>query len=89
MVQHQRKESRYLVLRQDDPLIFIPGDEHGEEVTYVFASEEEADARVSQGDMRRALAAIGSWSDLDWDDMVRQLNQIRHASPPTPPIDDL
>lgn len=89
MVRQRRERSRYLVLRQDEPLIFIPGDEYGEEVTYVFVGVDGADEHVSEKDMRRALAAIGSWSDLDWDDMVRELDQIRHASPPTPPIDEL
>jgi hypothetical protein len=36
--------------------------------------------------IRRALAAIGSASDLQYDDEFEVLKRIRHASPPTPPI---
>jgi hypothetical protein len=35
----------------------------------------------------RDLAAIGSASDLDFDEMLDELDRIRHASKPTPPID--
>jgi len=36
-----------------------------------------------------ALGAIGSWSDLDWDDLERELYRIGHENPPTPPIDEV
>lgn len=30
----------------------------------------------------------GAWSDLP-DDMLEELDRLRHSSPPTPPLDDL
>jgi hypothetical protein len=33
------------------------------------------------------LAVIGAWSDLDWEEFSSELDRIRHASRPTPPID--
>jgi hypothetical protein len=52
-------------------------------------SEEEADRALSkdQSNIQRALSAIGSWSDLDFDDMLDELDRIRHRGKPTPPID--
>ena len=38
---------------------------------------------------RDALSMIGSWSDLDWDEMILELDRIRHESRPIPPINDL
>ena len=42
---------------------------------------------ANQHAIAATLALAGSWSDLDWDDMIRQLDRIRHESTPTPPID--
>lgn len=35
-----------------------------------------------------ALAVAGAWRDLQGDDEFEALDRIRHASPPTPPIDE-
>ncbi|MGH2486312.1 MAG: hypothetical protein ACRDHE_09890 [Ktedonobacterales bacterium] len=37
--------------------------------------------------IRRALAAIGSWRDLQDDDEFEALDTIRHSNPPSPPLD--
>ena len=34
-----------------------------------------------------ALAVIGAWSDLDWEETAAELDRIRHESTPTPPIE--
>ena len=44
-------------------------------------------AAIANEATKRALAAIGSWSDLDWEEMEAALDRIRHESRPTPPID--
>jgi hypothetical protein len=72
------------VVRRDQPLIGIPDQEDGQEVTRYFADEAAADAATSASTIELALSAIGSWSDLDWDEMEEALDQIRHANPPTP-----
>jgi hypothetical protein len=81
----------YLVARRDQPLIAIPGEEDGEEVTYYFVDEEAADAFVEErrGGAEPDLSWIGAWAHLDWDEFVEEIDRIRHQSKPTPPIDDL
>jgi hypothetical protein len=41
---------------------------------------------VTRSATQKALGVIGAWSDLDWDETVAALDQIRHESKPTPPI---
>jgi hypothetical protein len=69
------------------PLIGIVLEEDGRQVVRYFADEAAADAAVADHALTRALAAIGSWSDLDWDETAAALDRIRHESEPTPPID--
>ena len=79
-----------LAIRSDQPLIGIVVVENGHEVTRYFADETEVDAAVA-GDEQTvadAKALAGAWSDLDWEEMVEELDRIRHANPPTPPIDE-
>jgi hypothetical protein len=33
-----------------------------------------------------ALRLAAAWRDLDWEDMERGLDRIRHESPPSPPL---
>ena len=77
------------MLRRGQALIAIPDDVDGEEITLYFASQETADAWLADRRLSTALAAIGSWSDLDWEETLQALDRIRHESKPTPPIDDL
>jgi predicted transcriptional regulator len=68
-------------------LIAIPVTKDGQEMTCYFADEAAAEAAFAADSMRAALRAIGSCSDLDWDDMVEALDRIRHESHPTPPLE--
>jgi hypothetical protein len=77
-----------LSLRPDQALIGVPASENGVEVTHFFAEEDDAHATADET-LRAALAAIGSWSDLGWQEIVAALERIRHESEPTPPIEDL
>jgi hypothetical protein len=61
--------------------------DHGQEVTHFFTDDDAADAATSEADIQAALATIGAFSDLDFDEMLDDLDRIRHQSPPTPPID--
>ncbi len=71
----------------NQPLIGIPFEENGQEVTRYFSEEAQADTTVSEDVTQTALKLAGAWSDLHWEDMERELDRIRHESTPTPPID--
>ncbi len=79
----------YLMARHGQPLIAIPWEEDGEEVTYYFVDEEAADAFVAERRGEPNLSWIGAWADLDWEECVDALDRIRHVSKPTSPIDSL
>jgi hypothetical protein len=76
-----------LVATADQPLIGIVLEEDGQQVVRYFADEAAADAAVADHALARALAAIGSWRDLDWNETAEALDRIRHESVPTPPIE--
>jgi hypothetical protein len=76
-----------LVTAVKQPLIGLVLEEDGRQVVRYFVDEAAADAAVADHALDRALAAIGSWSDLDWAETVEALDRIRHESPPTPPIE--
>ena len=78
-----------LTTRGRQPLIGVPVGDGPEEAVRYFTSEEEADRALShdESNIQLALSAIGSWSDLDFDEMLDELDRIRHQSMPTPPID--
>lgn len=75
--------------RGNQPLIGIPVQENGETVVYYFNSEEAADKAFpsSKKSVQEVLNLAGSWSDLDFDEMLDELDQIRHQSKPTPIFD--
>ncbi len=61
----------------------------GEELVHYVADEAELEESSGQSSVERALALAGAWSDLDPDEMLDALDEIRHQGKPTPPIDDL
>lgn len=71
------------------PLIDIVLVEDGQEVTHYFVDEADADAAVAAQTVADAPALAGVWSDLDWDELVEELDRIRHNSIPTSPIDEI
>ena len=79
---------RSLITRGRQPLIGVPVGNGPEEAVRYFTSEDEADQALArdQANIQLALSAIGAWSDLDFDDMLDELDRIRHQSKPTPPI---
>ncbi len=52
-----------------------------------FTDEVDSDAATSAASIQRALSALGAWDDLDWAAAKAELDRIRHASPPSPPLD--
>jgi hypothetical protein len=73
-----------LAATAEQPLIGLVLEEDGQQVVRYFADEAEADAAVAEYALDRALAAIGSWRNLDWNDAVEELDRIRHESEATP-----
>lgn len=73
----------------DQPLIAIIFEEDGQEIVRYFTDEAEADAALPSESVQAALDLAGAWSHLDWEEVEAELDRIRHASQPTPPITDL
>ena len=71
----------------DGPLIGVILQEDSEEVVRYFTDEEAADEGLPYSVTQQALSVVGSWGDLDWDEMEAALDRIRHETPPTPPIE--
>jgi hypothetical protein len=62
-------------------------DEDGERVVRYGTDSDDEVASTSDPDIEAALSLIGAWSDIDWDEWTAELDRIRHAVPPTPPIE--
>lgn len=67
------------------PLIGVFYEEDGRTLMRYFTDETEArafaDSKGSHGDL------AGAWADMDWEETEASLERIRHAVPPTPPVD--
>jgi hypothetical protein len=80
--------ARSLAVSADKPLVGVLVDENGHAIVRYFADDvAAADSAGSDETLRAALAVIGAWSDLDWDEFSSELDRIRHESRPTPPIE--
>jgi hypothetical protein len=55
-------------------------------VVRYFTAEQEADKVMVQNTTQDALALAGAWSNLEWDELEKALESIRHGSHPTPPL---
>ena len=74
-----------IAVRSSQPLVGLFVEDDSNVVRY-FAGDvpaTEEDAAV----IADALALAGAWSDLDWRVMADELDRIRHAGPPAPPIE--
>jgi hypothetical protein len=76
-----------LVARRNQGLVAIPGRKDGEDVVYYMLVDGSGNNTDERANIERALAAAGSWSDLDADEVLDALDRIRHSSPPSPPLD--
>lgn len=89
MAAHDSDPAKSLVLGPDQPLFGILVSQDGREVAHYFTDETVADAPGANHATQSALSAIGSWSDLDWQETIETLDRIRHDSVPTPPLEQL
>lgn len=78
---------RSLTTRRSEPLVAVFGEEDGQEVVRYFAGDVPVEAEEPDADIAEALNLAGAWRDLDWQETAEALDRIRHASPPTPPIE--
>ena len=74
-------------VHRDKPLIGVVSHEGGEEVIRYFTDEQEVAAASDQTSIQRALSLAGAWQDMDWSEAEITLDQIRHQSRPTPPLE--
>jgi hypothetical protein len=75
-----------LIVRNDQPLVVAACTDDDTQFCY-FADDLVDEEAESAPVVQAAVDAIGSWSDLDWDDVEAELDRIRHESTPTPPIE--
>jgi hypothetical protein len=54
-----------------------------------FVDEDDADQALQQSSDRPAIKLAGVWRDLDAEDMLRELDRLRHETKPTPPVTSL
>jgi hypothetical protein len=86
-MEHDRRVDT-LALAPDQPLVGVLVDEDGRQVARYFTEDRGTDAPPGSDEtLQAALAVIGAWSDLDWEEFSTELDRIRHESQPTPPID--
>jgi hypothetical protein len=76
-----------LIVRGDQPLIGIVTPEEESDAVIYFTDEDAADQTVTDAAVDDALALAGAWSDVPWDEIEAGLDQIRHESEPTPPLE--
>lgn len=77
-----------LIGGSDQPLTGVVVEEGGRRlVRYSTDDPASASGPLAKERLQAALAVIGAWGDLDWDEFSQCLDRIRHESPPTPPIE--
>ena len=60
--------------------------ENSHDVALLTPVDTERKQQANRQAIEETLALAGSWKDLDFDDMIEQLDRIRHESTPTPPL---
>ena len=60
--------------------------ENSHDVALLTPIDTESKQQTNRQAIEETLALAGSWKDLDFDDMIEQLDRIRHESKPTPPL---
>lgn len=92
MAEPARRPHQEFTTRPGQPLIGVRTMEGSEEVVYYFASEDDFDRAFPRDaeTIQRALSLAGAWEHLDDEDgpdMLDELDHMRHASPPSRPLE--
>lgn len=69
-----------IIVPEGEELIAIPDEIDGQPIVRYFTSDEEADAAFGEESIEEALALIGSWGDLDWEETIEAFERIRRKS---------
>lgn len=85
----QPEQGTSFVARRDQPLIAVPIEQDGIEEIHYFIDEAAADAALGQTAQQAPIKLAGVRSDLDAEAMLDELDRLRHASKPTPPLTSL
>jgi hypothetical protein len=83
----QPQHAQSFLVERDLPLIGVVVEYGDREVIAYSTDEESEETVVSRASVDEALRLLGAWKDIDTDDALDQLDRIRRASQPTPPID--
>ena len=84
----QSSDRRSIAAALDQPLIgVVSGPAEERVVCYTIGDPVDDPATDADQRLQRALAVVGAWRDLDWDEFADDLDRLRHESPPTPPIE--
>jgi hypothetical protein len=75
------KDAFSLAVSDGGPLIGLV-DEDG--TVHYYCREEDVERALSASAKAGAPALAGVWSDLEWDEMQRQLDRIRHDALQSP-----
>ena len=87
MSQQSQNNQPAFLAQVDQPLIGIPLEqEDGCSMVAYFTEESAVDVGLTPLEPTDALGLAGSWGDLDWDEMERALDRIRHQVKPSPPL---
>ncbi len=78
---------RSLTTHRHEPLLAVMLEEDGQEVVRYFAGDVPSELDQPDDVVEDALQLAGAWRDLDWQETAEALDRIRHANPPTPPIE--
>lgn len=61
-------------------------EKNGEDIAAIVPVDFVASSEAGNS-VQRALALAGAWKDLDTEDLERRIEENRHASPPSQPVD--
>jgi hypothetical protein len=83
---HGQPEVARLQAAPGQPLIGVIAEEAGTEVVRYFTAEQDAERELVEDTTEAAIALAGVWHDLEWEELEKALDRIRHDPPPTPPL---
>lgn len=72
----------------EQPLIGVLTEQDGREIVRYLTDDAET-PRGDGEDRDAPIKLAGAWRDLDDEDVLGELERIRHQSAPTPPLADL
>ncbi len=81
-----KSRNRHNVFPEQEPITSAVSDDHAPAPPSSIVAFAGMPAKPS-ANARAALAVIGAWRDMDWDQLADDLDRLRHESAPTSSID--